>query len=91
MWALIGMGAAALGAAVALWRARTPGGGLYDEQSYGMTPRSHRRFALLSAGCFALFAAAALVPAVPPVLVLGVYVLALVLYASSFARGYSPD
>jgi hypothetical protein len=53
-----------------------------------MTLRSHRRFAALSAGFAAGFLAGLRWPVVVTPL-LAVYTLLLVLYASSFARGFS--
>jgi hypothetical protein len=70
-------------------RARSPHS-FYAADVYHMTARSHRRFAALSAA----FAAGFLLGlhwtgiAIP---LLAVYTLLLVLYASSFARGFSHD
>lgn len=88
---MAGIALAALGGAVALIRAAAGAAAGYDAQGYGMTPRSHRRFALLSGAFVVAFLVAARVPALPAIPLLGAYVLALVLYASSFARGFSGD
>ena len=91
MWAIAGVALAALGGAVALIRAAAGTAAGYDAHGYGMTPRSHRRFALLSGAFVVAFAIAVRVPALPAIPLLGIYVLALVLYASSFARGFSGE
>ena len=87
MWSAIGAILAAVGAAAAFVRARYPPGAYDDE--YGMTARSHRRFGWLSVAFAALFGVTALVPAIPPVPIAAVYVLLLILYATSFARGFT--
>jgi hypothetical protein len=91
MWATIGAALAALGALAALVRALRPGGAAFDAAGYGMTRRSHLRFALLSALFCGAFLFAAFVPSVPVLPIVAVYVLSLVLYASSFARGFMED
>jgi hypothetical protein len=58
---------------------------------YGMSARSHRRFALLClffAGTFVLAAAWPLIPVIP---VFGLFVFALILYGTSFLRGYADE
>ena len=87
MWSAIGAILAAVGAAAAFLRARRPAG-VYDDE-YGMTARSHRRFGWLSVAFAVLFGLTALVPAIPPVPIAAVYMLLLILYATSFARGFS--
>jgi hypothetical protein len=89
VWSAIGLGLTVLGAAAALVRAHRgdlPG---YDAEGYGMTARSHLRFAWLSAAFAALFGLSFGVHALPAPVVLAAYTLALALYASSFARGAS--
>ena len=89
MWAWIGAALSALGALLAMRQARTPERSGFAHEEYGMTARSHRRFSVLSAGFCCVFVAGAIVRWVPVVAVLALYVLALVLYAASFARGFS--
>lgn len=66
-------------------------GGFYDAQTYGMTMRTHRRYALAAIVLAALLVASWFVAAIPPIAVLGVVVLVAVLYGSSFLRGASGD
>jgi cobalamin synthase len=87
VWSAIGAILAALGAAAAFVRARYPAGPYDDE--YGMTARSHRRFGWVSVAFAVLFGVTALVPAIPPVPIAAVYVLLLILYATSFLRGFA--
>lgn len=89
MWAWIGIVVAALGGLVALRNARGPVRSFYAAEVYGMSRRSHARFALLSGAFVAAFAAALFLPMLPPIPILAVYTLLLVLYGASFARGFS--
>jgi hypothetical protein len=88
-YALFGIGLALAGGAFAFNRARARRS-FYAADVYHLTARSHRRFAALS-GVFAagfLFALRW-----PPfeIPLLAVYTLLLVLYATSFARGFSSE
>ena len=88
-YALLGLTLSAGGAVLALTRGRATRSP-YAVGVYHMTARSHRRFAALSA----LFAAGFLLALRLPQLdvpLLAVYALLLVLYASSFARGFSGE
>jgi hypothetical protein len=89
VWAWIGIAAAAIGGLVALRNARSPARSFYAAEVYGMSRRSHTRFALLSGAFVAAFLIAAFAPIVPAVPILAVYTLLVVLYAASFARGFS--
>ncbi|MEO6990018.1 MAG: hypothetical protein ABI346_04375 [Candidatus Baltobacteraceae bacterium] len=91
-WALIGL-AVTLGAMlVALLRARGANRSFYEVEVYGMTTRSHRRFALFSLAFALAFAARLVWSTIPTVALLTIYTVALLLYAASFARGASdPD
>jgi hypothetical protein len=87
MWAWIGLGCAAVGAALALRRARTGAASFYEHEVYAMTRTSHVRFALVSlafAGAFLVVLLFRWPAAVP---VLAVYTVLLLLYGSSFVRG----
>jgi hypothetical protein len=89
VYAVLGLALSLGGGALALWRGRAPRS-FYAADVYHMTRRSHRRFAALSAA----FGAGFLVSLRWPVLnlpLLAVYTLLLVLYASSFARGFSGE
>ncbi|GAC1590479.1 MAG: hypothetical protein NVS3B28_17490 [Candidatus Velthaea sp.] len=88
MYAAIGFILAIGGAAFAAQRAR--GVSFYAAQVYHMTDRSHRTFTGVSVAFAGGFVIASRLPvlAVP---LLAVYVLLLILYASSFARGYSGE
>ncbi len=92
MWSWIGLLfalALALVAAAASKREGAPGA--HDAGVYGMTSRSHARFAYLSMAFAAFFAAGTLWPALPSVPILGAFALAATLYLSSFARGFADD
>jgi hypothetical protein len=88
-YALLGLVLSLIGAVVALTRGRAPKS-FYAADVYHLTNRSHRRFAALSA----LFAGGFLAALRWPLLdvpLLAVYTLLLVLYGSSFARGFSGE
>jgi hypothetical protein len=90
IYAGIGAALSCGAAAVAFLRSRAARGSSYAEGVYHMTERSHRRFAALSTAFGAGFLAASRWPGfVIPLL--AVYTLLLVLYASSFARGFSGE
>ena len=89
MWAFIGVALTALGVGLGLWNGRPAASNPYAAAEYGMSPRSHRRFAIVSAIFALVFVSALFVKSIPGVIVLGAYVLLLVLYATSFARGFS--
>ncbi len=89
LYALAGVLASLSGAGVAL--ARTRGArSFYAADVYHMTQRSHRRFAAASVVFAAAFIAALRWP-VLTIPLLAVYALLLVLYLSSFARGFSGE
>ncbi len=88
LYAILGLVLSLSGTALALTR-RAPRS-FYAADVYHMTLRSHRRFAALS-GAFAAGFLGALRWPVLDVPLLTVYTLLLVLYASSFARGFSED
>jgi hypothetical protein len=89
VYTVVGLALSLGGCAIALWRSRGPHS-FYAADVYHMTRRSHRRFAALSAAFAAGFALALRWPAVNAPL-LAVYVLLLILYASSFARGFTDE
>ncbi len=86
-WSLIGLAAALIIATIAQ---RTAGAEhFYSGDVYGMTARSHRRFAVLCL-CFAAgFGLTAAWPLLPSVVVWSLFILAALLYGSSFLRGYA--
>ncbi len=72
---------------VALYRSRANAGSSYQEATYGMTARSHRRFALVS-GFFALvFVAGIFWETVPTLPLFALFTVLAILYAASFVRG----
>lgn len=75
----------------AWWRSARVSANYYETQVYGMTPQTHRRYAIVSLVFAAFFAAAFFVSALPVVPLLAVYVLVFVFYFSSFARGFSDE
>lgn len=89
LYALLGLVLSLAGAAVALARGRAPKS-FYAADVYHLTPRSHRRFAALSAVFAGGFLAALRWPVID-VPLLAIYTLLLVLYGSSFARGFSGE
>lgn len=87
MWAWIGLGCAAVGAALALRHARTGTGSFYEREVYAMTRVSHMRFVMVSAAFAGAFAIVLLFHSPAAVPVLAVYTVLLLLYGASFARG----
>jgi hypothetical protein len=90
LWSLAGA-AAALAIAAAAWRRSRSAGGFYDREIYGMSARSHRRYAALSllfAGYFAVTAARHLDAA--GIAGLALYAVIAVFYVTSFLQG-APD
>ncbi|MDQ6930793.1 MAG: hypothetical protein M3126_09040 [Candidatus Eremiobacteraeota bacterium] len=90
LWALSGLVLSVLTGAMAM-RAAGRGDASHASEVYGMTPASHRRFAAACAFFAAIFALAAAWPLIPAVAVFGAFVLALILYGSSFLRGYADE
>lgn len=86
---MIGIVLSGAGAALAFFRGRRVTS-FYANDVYHMTERSHRRFAWASIAFTGAFAIALRFDALA-VPLLAMYVLAFILYASSFARGYSGD
>ena len=86
-WAFIGIGVSLAAGLFAFARARRETRSFYEFDVYGMTARSHRRFALLSLAFAAAFSVRLLWARMPDVALLAVYTVALLLYAASFARG----
>jgi hypothetical protein len=90
MYAIVGAVLSIAAALFALRQARKPAS-FYASDVYHMTARSHRNFIILSLGFAAgfawtwRFAQAAAIP------MLAVYTLLLLLYFSSFARGFSGE
>jgi hypothetical protein len=89
VYAIAGAALALAGALLALTRARRPPS-FYAAGVYHMTRRSHRRFAALSSVALLGFFVALRWPFIVLPL-LAIYTLAFVLYASSFARGFSGE
>lgn len=90
IWSLVGLAAAVIVAATALWRSGAPGG-FHDRETYGMDASSHRRYATVSlvfAAYFGIIYASRLETA--GIVGLALYALIAVLYATSFLQG-APD
>jgi hypothetical protein len=87
MWSFVGL-ALAVFVAIAAWRRSVAGGGFYDAETYGMTPETHRRYALGSLA-FALYfsLAYALRADAAGIVGLAIYTLVAAVYATSFLRG----
>ena len=77
--------------AVAFLKSRRADGSYYEREVYGMTARTHRAYAWLSALFAAVFAVAFFLSFIPVVPLLGAYALIFIFYFSSFARGFSDE
>jgi hypothetical protein len=80
--------AAALALSVTAWRRSAVPAGYYDGQVYGMTPATHRRYAMVAIGfavAFALAAAARFDTGA--IVALALFVPVAIFYMSSFVRG----
>ncbi len=84
----IGTLAALALAVTAFMLSRRTAGHPYAEEIYAMTPQKHRRYAMLGI-LFALALAAAHALHLPTVPLVAVLTLVIVLYATSFLRGFS--
>ncbi|HET9096152.1 MAG TPA: hypothetical protein VFN37_05795 [Candidatus Baltobacteraceae bacterium] len=91
MWSGVGLVLCAIVIAVAIFKSRRGSGSYYEREVYGMTARTHRAYASLSALFAAAFAAAFFTSAIPAVPLLGAYALIFIFYLSSFARGFSDE
>ncbi|HXM06748.1 MAG TPA: hypothetical protein VN936_04755 [Candidatus Acidoferrum sp.] len=87
MWSALGL-AAALVLSAAAWRRSATPAGYYDGQVYGMTPATHRRYALVAIGFAIAFGlAAASRFETGAIVVLALFVPIAIFYVSSFVRG----
>ena len=91
MWSGAGLALCGIVIAVALMKSRRASGSYYEREVYGMTARTHRAYASLSALFAALFAASFFTGVIPVVPLLGAYALVFIFYFSSFARGFSDE
>ena len=73
---------------LALNRSRRATGSYYEYEVYGMTRAAHRRYAAVSAAFALFFLAALFVRGLPVTPVAGGYVIFMVFYLASFARGF---
>jgi hypothetical protein len=89
LYAILGLLLSLCGTGFALMRGRAPNS-FYAADVYHMTPRSHRRFAVVSSAFGVGFLLALRWPVLNSPL-LAIYTLLIVLYASSFARGFSGE
>jgi FtsH-binding integral membrane protein len=90
MYAIIGIVLSIAAALFALRQARKSAS-FYANDVYHMTARSHRNFIVVSLGFAAVFALALRLAQAAAITLLAVYTLLLILYLSSFARGYSGE
>lgn len=91
-WALAGTALAGMLAAGAWLRSRAPAGNFYETEVYGLTRRTHRRYALVClAFCGAFAAGLAGVAVIPVVPLLAVFAVMAILYGTSFLRGFSDE
>lgn len=91
MWTAIGLALCCIVIVVSLTKSKRVDGSYYASEVYGMTTRTHRAYAGLSALFAALFVAAFFTPLVPAVPLLAAYALVFIFYFSSFARGFSDE
>ena len=87
MWNWIGAALAGFCTLLALRYARRPSGSFYEVTVYGMSARSHFRFAALSASFTLLFLLGNRWARLPTLPLLAVYTVLALLYAASFVRG----
>lgn len=91
MLPITGLVLALLAAAFAWRRSTLAPANYYERDVYGMTPRSHRRYALVMLVFAVAFALGYFVRALPAVIVMGVFAVVAILYAASFVRGASGE
>lgn len=91
MWSGVGLALCCILTGVAWFKSKRGSENYYERDLYGMTARTHRAYAGLSALFAALFIAAFFVPALPAVPLLAAYVLVFIFYFSSFVRGFSDE
>lgn len=89
-WALTGILASAALTAFALLRSRVPGG-FYDAEIYGMTRRTHLRYAAAGLAFMGLFAAAWTLQIHIEVVSFTAFILVALFYLTSFLRGAHED
>jgi hypothetical protein len=90
MWAAIGCVLSLGLAAAAWWRSRAHAGP-FDGAVYGMTRRSHQRYALAGLVLAAAFAMAFAWSAMPVIPLLAIAIVVIIFYAASFVRGAESD
>jgi len=89
IYTAIGMAGSGALATFSYLRSRRTGTSYYAE-AYGMTPATHRNYAIASAGFFALFLGLALAHQnALAAVALAPFALLSILYATSFLRGFS--
>lgn len=91
MWNGIGLALCCIVAATGVLQSNRAHSGYYAGEVYGMTARSHRAYATLSALFAVLFIFGFFTAAIPAVPLLGAYALVFIFYFSSFARGFSDE
>lgn len=90
MWSIVGIVLCAALAVAAWWRSRAPGGA-FDDDVYGMTRSTHRRYAMVALALLILCALSFAIPALPVAAVLTVTIVVCIFYGSSFLRGAESD
>jgi hypothetical protein len=91
MWPAIGLALSLATASIAFWRSIRSRHNFYESDVYGMTPSTHRVYALVCFLFAASFAASFVVSGIPVVPILGAYAVVAVFYLASFARGFSDE
>ena len=91
MWGALGLVLALFTAQFAWRRSLRETVNFYASDVYGLSRSTHRRYALASLLFACAFGAGVLWPPLPTVPLLAVYVLVVIFYFSSFARGFSDE
>jgi hypothetical protein len=91
MWSAAGLVLCVVVIVVSARKSKRAQGGYYEREVYGMTARTHRAYAAVSAIFAALFAASFAVSSIPVIPLLAAYALVFIFYFSSFARGFSDE
>ncbi|MFN2448285.1 MAG: hypothetical protein ABR508_00630 [Candidatus Baltobacteraceae bacterium] len=88
MWAAAGLALSLSVSLIAFFQSRRAAATYYEGEVYGMTPAVHRRYAAVALAFAGGFTTALLFPTLPVAVLMGGYVIFMVFYLSSFARGF---
>lgn len=91
IWPPAGLALCVVLSLIAIARSRQPQSSFYAADVYGMSSRTHCRYAALFALGACAFVAAIFVARIPATVLLAGYVLLAVFYLASFARGFEEN